>query len=629
MRAVVLFVAIVIAAFVAPMMMPGQLATTGASDRLAPSQSQGPLKTDPVSCSGSVTTQLSADRVRLCESAVVTSSTRAQCARCLGGIDVIVVEPLLTHALVQHWMIPDALGVVDMLARHQGWSPRVGVVHFLEDSARTAQDLTYDLDAARGPIRASRQATGNQRGQTHLNGDHRGAARQAMAMFDRAASKLPVDAPPPCRVVVYLAMVAEFTDPEARANIEEYRGVIRQLQNAGVTVFTGCPAPNTRGYCDVPRSVVGPRFYRLVGGTGALANMVESELSTLIGVGDESSARLLHVLSSGLEYVSGSGSLPSPRATTQSGQTHLSWTLAATGAHLAQITTFAVRPLAEGAWPITGTLTITTASGASIIVPAQPVTLTVSGLCETSTPPPRPTATGSPTATATPLAQPTPTRRPTATATPAPAPRSLYLPLGLKEHCDPEHKRADVALVIDTSSSMAGSKLEDAKAAAAAFVAQMELAPGRDQVAVVRFDAEAEVACELTAGRAVVEAAIRNLTSRSGTHMDKGLRTALAELQSPRHLERNMSVMILLTDGVQTGTPGEELRAAAEVRSAGVRLYAIGLGADVDAAALREMAGDDSRYHFAPDSADLAQIYAEIASDILCPGPAGGFWPGG
>jgi hypothetical protein len=68
------------------------------------------------------------------------------------------------------------------------------------------------------------------------------------------------------------------------------------------------------------------------------------------------------------------------------------------------------------------------------------------------------------------------------------------------------------------------------------------------------------------------------------------------------------------------------LRAAAEVRSAGVRLYTVGLGADV--AALREMAGDASRYRFAPDSADLARIYAEIASDIQCPAPAGRFWPG-
>ena len=70
-------------------------------------------------------------------------------------------------------------------------------------------------------------------------------------------------------------------------------------------------------------------------------------------------------------------------------------------------------------------------------------------------------------------------------------------------------------------------------------------------------ETEAELTCRLTNARAVIEAAIRNLTSRSGTHIDKGLRLALAELQSPRHLDRNLPVMILLTDGVQTGTPGE------------------------------------------------------------------------
>ena len=59
----------------------------------------------------------------------------------------------------------------------------------------------------------------------------------------------------------------------------------------------------------------------------------------------------------------------------------------------------------------------------------------------------------------------------------------------------------------------------------------------------------------------------------------------------------------------------------------GVRLYAVGLGADVDAATLLQMVGDVSRYRFAPDSADLARIYAEIAGDILCPAPPGGFWP--
>ena len=42
-------------------------------------------------------------------------------------------------------------------------------------------------------------------------------------------------------------------------------------------------------------------------------------------------------------------------------------------------------------------------------------------------------------------------------------------------------------------------------------------------------------------------------------------------------------------------------------------MYTIGLGADVDEATLRTIAGDDERYYFAPDSGDLARIYGEIA----------------
>jgi Mg-chelatase subunit ChlD len=148
----------------------------------------------------------------------------------------------------------------------------------------------------------------------------------------------------------------------------------------------------------------------------------------------------------------------------------------------------------------------------------------------------------------------------------------------------------------------------------------IDLGPGRSQVAVVRYDREAEVVRELTRSQSLIEAAIRSLQVRSGTHIDKGLRAALEELQGQRHIERNLPVMILLTDGLQTGTPGEELRAAAEVPDAGVRLYAIGLGEDVDEAALKAMAGDHERYYFAPDSADLARIYREIAVDLMCPG---------
>jgi Mg-chelatase subunit ChlD len=243
--------------------------------------------------------------------------------------------------------------------------------------------------------------------------------------------------------------------------------------------------------------------------------------------------------------------------------------------------------------------------------------LTVTGLCVTPSATPKARASSTP----------TPRPRETATkVTPEPSatiehtPKPAYVPIALREQCKPEHHRSDIALVLDTSSSMTGQKLADAKEAALLFVEMIDLEPGRSQTAVVRFDREADVVRELTRARALIGAAIRSLQVRSGTHIDKGLRTALGELRSSRHLERNEQVMILLTDGVHTGTPGEQLRAAAEVQDAGVRLYTIGLGPDVDEAALKTMAGDDSRYYHAPDSDDLARIYAEIAQDLMCPG---------
>jgi uncharacterized protein YegL len=237
----------------------------------------------------------------------------------------------------------------------------------------------------------------------------------------------------------------------------------------------------------------------------------------------------------------------------------------------------------------------------------------------TLTPPASPTSTSTSTApppTVTASASPSSTATPTPTVVPVP----LYLPLALREHCDPVLERSDIALVVDTSSSMAGQKFEDSEAAALLFVGMIDLDPGRSQVAVVRYDREAEVVRELTRSRPLVEAAIRSLHVRSGTHIDKGLRAGLAELQSPRHIDRNTQVLVLLTDGIQTGTPGEELRAGDEVRAAGVRVYTIGLGADVDEATLRTIAGADDRYYFAPDSGDLARIYGEIARDLMCPG---------
>jgi uncharacterized protein YegL len=245
----------------------------------------------------------------------------------------------------------------------------------------------------------------------------------------------------------------------------------------------------------------------------------------------------------------------------------------------------------------------------------------------TATRPPTstPTATSTLPATVTPSVTPSPSptspARPTPTATRPPKP--LYLPLTLDERCDPARQRVDVALVLDTSSSMAGQKLADARDAASAFVALMGLAAGGDQVAVVRFDTSAEVLQPLTHDPSLAVAALGRLVPRQGTHIDEGLRAALAELTSTRRRAANLPVAVLLTDGIHAGAPGADVAAATALRGAGVRLYAIGLGADVDAASLEAMA--PGRVLLAPDSSALGRVYSEVARDITCPDEA--LWP--
>ncbi len=65
---------------------------------------------------------------------------------------------------------------------------------------------------------------------------------------------------------------------------------------------------------------------------------------------------------------------------------------------------------------------------------------------------------------------------------------------------------------------------------------------------------------------------------------------------------------------------------AGAAKAAGLALFTIGLGADVEAEALAAMAGRPDWYYPAPDGEVLAEIYRLIAVALPC--PAGAFWGG-
>jgi hypothetical protein len=53
--------------------------------------------------------------------------------------------------------------------------------------------------------------------------------------------------------------------------------------------------------------------------------------------------------------------------------------------------------------------------------------------------------------------------------------------------------------------------------------------------------------------------------------------------------------------------------------AAGVTVFTIGLGSELERDALRSMASRPRDFYEAPDGEDLAAIYAQIAVEIPCP----------
>jgi len=282
---------------------------------------------------------------------------------------------------------------------------------------------------------------------------------------------------------------------------------------------------------------------------------------------------------------------------------------------------------------VTTTLTITDDVGFGRVVDVSTADLDVTGPCA-------PTPTTPPTATATPTRapSPTPTRTPRATVTPAPSPTPvappIYLPIGLHERCDPTQQRIDVALVIDASTSMseltrAGrTKIAAALTAAHAFLDLLQLDPLGDQAAIVTFNSDAWILAPLSSNRSDLDAALDAVTLGQQTRLDRAVAVGTQALADrTRRRPGNEPVLVLLTDGRANPVPIEAAVSEADLtKAAGVTVFTIGLGEDIDAEGLAAMASMASGFLRAPDAEDLAAVYAQVARSIPCLASA---WWGG
>ena len=188
-------------------------------------------------------------------------------------------------------------------------------------------------------------------------------------------------------------------------------------------------------------------------------------------------------------------------------------------------------------------------------------------------------------------------------------------------------------LVLDVSASMTAAdlrpnRMEAAKQAAHAF---LDALPPTMQVGLVSFSSGATVNAAPTSDRFQVARAIDALQANGGTAIGEGLHLALDQLaQRPVDADgsRAPGLVVLLSDGQSVlGRP--PATAAARARQEQIQIHTIGIGergADtviggqrvrLDEQTLQAVAATtEGRYFYAGESNELAEIYANLGSQV-------------
>ncbi len=194
------------------------------------------------------------------------------------------------------------------------------------------------------------------------------------------------------------------------------------------------------------------------------------------------------------------------------------------------------------------------------------------------------------------------------------------------------HPPINLALVVDTSGSMEGTPIDDARAASLALLHALR---DGDRLAVVTFDSRAELLVPSTVldgvGRAEAAARIGRMRARGTTDMAAGLRMGVAQVVS--HLAPGgINRVVLLGDGAPNDAQGIEAMAVSAGR-AGVSITSLGLGLEYNESLMGAIAQrSGGRFHYLEDSSSVAETFRNevlrmervVARDAvvtLTPGP--------
>jgi Ca-activated chloride channel family protein len=166
-----------------------------------------------------------------------------------------------------------------------------------------------------------------------------------------------------------------------------------------------------------------------------------------------------------------------------------------------------------------------------------------------------------------------------------------------------------VALAIDRSFSMAGTRLSLAKSAALAFLE--ELRP-EDQAMVLAVGSQVEVAAPLSTSRAAQQVAINKMDAFGTTGLYDAIITAIDEVQPAK----GRRALVLLSDGNDRYSQASAADALERARRSDVMIYPVGIG-QTRAPLFAELATiTGGRSYHARDGAALSDTLRSIAREL-------------
>jgi Ca-activated chloride channel homolog len=177
-----------------------------------------------------------------------------------------------------------------------------------------------------------------------------------------------------------------------------------------------------------------------------------------------------------------------------------------------------------------------------------------------------------------------------------------------------------ISLAIDSSGSMDGEKMEQAKAAALSLIKQLR---PTDQISIVSFSDTVTVQLPMSrvGNSREVAAAVKAISVSGLTAMYSGLEAAFKQARQASPGPGAVNRVLLLTDGNPTvgKTEGKDFVTLAQgMRESGITLTAIGIGTDYNETLLQKIAesGGGLWHHIGDAKGDLPQIFQDQVAQM-------------